>query len=73
MGLARMGEFHIRKDLARGTLVEVLAEAVDGDNEDVHAVFLGGDHMPRRVRAFLDFMTPRLRHFLEQAPGYRSG
>ncbi|WP_283179501.1 LysR family transcriptional regulator [Gemmobacter sp. 24YEA27] len=72
MGLARMGEFHIRKDLARGTLVEVLAEAVDGDSEDVHAVFLGGDHMPRRVRAFLDFMTPRLRAFLEQAPGYRS-
>lgn len=64
MGLARMGEFHIREDLARGTLVEVLAEAVAGDSEDVHAVFLGGDHMPRRVRAFLDFMVPRLRAFL---------
>lgn len=67
MGLARMGEFHIRDDLRSGALVEVLAEAVAGDSEDVHAVFLGGDHMPRRVRALLDFMTPRLRAFLDAA------
>lgn len=65
MGLARMGEFHIREDLASGALVEVLADAIAGDNEDVHAVFLGGDHIPRRVRAFLDFTVPRLRSFLE--------
>ncbi len=69
MGLARMGEFHIRDDLRSGALVEVLAEAVAGDSEDVHAVFLGGDHMPRRVRALLDFMTPRLRAFLDAAKG----
>lgn len=67
MGLARMGEFHIREDLASGALVEVLAEAVAGDSEDVHAVFLGSDHLPRRVRAFLDFMVPRLRTFLAKA------
>ena len=30
----------------------------------VHAVFPGGRHVPHRVRAFLDFMTPRLRDFL---------
>lgn len=64
MGLARMGEFHIRDDLRSGALVEVLSEAVAGDSEDVHALFLGGDHMPRRVRAFLDFMAPRLRAHL---------
>lgn len=67
MGLARMGEFHIREDLSSGALVEVLADAIAGDSEDVHAVFLGGDHIPRRVRAFLDFMVPRLRTFLEVA------
>ncbi|MFC3182391.1 LysR family transcriptional regulator [Cypionkella sinensis] len=67
MGLARMGEFHIRDDLASGALVEVLADAIAGDREDVHAVFLGGDHMPRRVRAFLDFMVPKLRTFLAVA------
>lgn len=65
MGLARMGEFHIREDLASGALVEVLADAIAEDSEDIHAVFLGGEHIPRRVRAFLDFMAPRLRAFLQ--------
>tara|TARA_R110000737_G_scaffold217300_1_gene233809 strand:+ start:662 stop:1573 length:912 start_codon:yes stop_codon:yes gene_type:complete len=67
MGLARMGEFHVRADLQTGTLVEVLQDALPGDSEDVHALFFGGAHMPHRVRVFLDFMTPRLRAFLGQA------
>lgn len=66
-GLARMGEFHIRDDLRAGRLVAVLPQAVEGDSEDIHALFLGGDHIPHRVRAFLDFMTPRLRAFLASA------
>lgn len=69
MGLARMGEFHVRDDLARGTLVEVLPDATLGEGEDIHAVFLGGEHVPRRVRAFLDFMTPRLRAHLDLSDG----
>ena len=68
VGLARMGEFHIRQDLAEGRLVEVLAQSVQGDTEDIHALYLGGDHVPHRVRVFLDFMTPRLRAFLRGAP-----
>ena len=68
MGLARMGEFHIRQDLADGTLVEVLEESVQGDTEDIHALFFGGDRLPHRVRVFLDFFTPRLRAFLAASP-----
>lgn len=73
MGLARMGEFHIREDLRTGALVEVLADAVEGDSEDVHALFLGGERLPHRVRAFLDFMTPPLRAFLDAADPHRPG
>ena len=65
MGLARVGEFHIREDLASGALVEVLADGVAGDTEDIHALFFGGARLPHRVRVFLDFMTPKLRAFLE--------
>lgn len=64
MGLARMGAFHIRDELRSGALVEVLADAIEGDTEDIHALFLGGERLPRRVRVFLDFMAPRLRAFL---------
>jgi DNA-binding transcriptional LysR family regulator len=68
IGLARMGEFHIREDLRAGRLVEVLSDAVAGDSEDIHALFLGGRRVPHRVRAFLDFINPRLTAFLADQP-----
>lgn len=69
VGLARMGEFHIRDDLRSGALVEVLSDATAGDSEDVHALFLGTERMPQRVRAFLDFLSPKLRAFLQMGHG----
>ncbi len=60
LGLARIGDYHARNDLASGALVEVLSEAVENDTEEVHAVFLGGARLPQRVRVFLDYVVPRL-------------
>ena len=65
IGLGRMGDYHVRADLAAGRLVEVLADVVDPDEEEVHAIFLGGPRMPQRVRVFLDFVVPRLQQFLD--------
>lgn len=62
--VARMGDYHVRADLAAGRLVEVLADVVEPDEEEIHAVFLGGPRMPQRVRVFLDFIVPRLQQFL---------
>ncbi|WP_054312125.1 LysR family transcriptional regulator [Mesorhizobium sp. 1M-11] len=64
VGLARMGDYHVRADIAAGRLVEVLADVVEPDEEELHAVFLGGQRMPQRVRVFLDFVVPRLQGFL---------
>ncbi|MHA6692638.1 LysR family transcriptional regulator [Devosia sp. A449] len=64
VGLARLGDFHLRQDLAAGRLVEVLPDLGIGDFEEVHALFLGGRHMPHRIRLFLDFIVPRLQAWL---------
>lgn len=64
VGLARLGDYHARDDIAAGRLVEVLADTVAGDEEPINAVYLGGARLPQRVRVFLDFMTPRLQAFL---------
>jgi DNA-binding transcriptional LysR family regulator len=69
MGLARLGDFHVRDDIAKGQLVEVLGEAGHGDEEEIHALYLGGQRMPQRVRLFLDFMVPRLQAFMAGADG----
>lgn len=64
-GLARLGDFHAREDIAAGRLVEVLADVVAGDLEEIHALYLGGPLLPQRVRVFLDFICPRLQRFVD--------
>jgi DNA-binding transcriptional LysR family regulator len=57
LGLARLGTFQVREDIAAGRLVPVLEDCNPGDTEDIHAVFLGQNGpLPSRVRAFLDFL-----------------
>ena len=63
-GIARLGDYHVRADLAAGRLVELLAGVVEPDEEPIHAVYLGGPRQPQRIRAFLDFVVPPLQRFL---------
>ncbi|GBQ35064.1 LysR family transcriptional regulator [Gluconacetobacter azotocaptans] len=67
VGLGRLADFHVRPDIRAGRVVEVLAEAGQGEMEDVHALYLGGPRVPQRIRLFLDFMVPRLQAFLRDA------
>ncbi|WP_165435348.1 LysR family transcriptional regulator [Bradyrhizobium sp. Leo121] len=64
IGLARLADYHIRDDMAAGRLVEVLKGTV-GDDEQIHALYHGGPRLPFRVKAFLDFVCPRLTDFME--------
>lgn len=64
VGLARLGEYHVRRDMQAGLLVEVLMDANVQDTEEIHALYPAGRHSPPRVRVFLDFMVPRLANYL---------
>jgi len=57
LGLARIGQFHVQKDLDAGTLVPVLDDYNPEDMEFIHAVFAGHEHMAARIRAFIDFLV----------------
>ena len=62
LGIARLGEFHIRQDIEAGRLVPVLEKFNPGDTDPLHAIFVGqGGHLPARVRAFLDFLVEKIR------------
>lgn len=67
VGLARLGDMHLRDDLASGRLIEVLPDFGDGDRDEIHAIYLGGRLVPHRIRLFLDFMVPRLQAWLAQS------
>lgn len=62
LGLARLSRNHVERDMGAGTLVPVLEEFNPGDEETLHAIYVGqGGHLPARVRAFLDFLTANVR------------
>lgn len=61
VGLARLGHFHVAEDIAAGRLVTVLDDAGGGDVEEINALHLGTQRIPGRIRAFLDFVVPRMR------------
>jgi DNA-binding transcriptional LysR family regulator len=59
-GIARLGLFHVAADIQAGALVPVLEAHNPGDLEMMHAVYVGGGHVPRRVRAFIDHLVGTL-------------
>ncbi|MDX5629633.1 MULTISPECIES: LysR family transcriptional regulator [unclassified Brenneria] len=62
VGLARLAAFQVRDDIAAGRLRPVLEDLNPGDNEEMHAVFVGqGGYLPLRVRALLDFLVEQVR------------
>jgi DNA-binding transcriptional LysR family regulator len=59
-GLTRVLSYQAAGDVARGSLLRVLP-GYEGDEVPIHLVYPGGRHPPPKLRAFLDFTTPRLR------------
>jgi DNA-binding transcriptional LysR family regulator len=56
VGIARLGLFHVAAAIEAGALVPLLEEYNPGDMEMISAVYVGGGHVPRRVRVFIDHM-----------------
>jgi DNA-binding transcriptional LysR family regulator len=59
-GVTRVLSYQAADDIARGSLVRLLA-TWEGDDIPIHVVYPGGRHPPPKLRAFLDFTVPRLR------------
>ncbi len=63
-GIGRLSRYHVQRDIDAGTLVPVLEDFNPGDEEPLHAIYVGqGGHLPARVRAFLDFLAANVRPY----------
>jgi DNA-binding transcriptional LysR family regulator len=60
VGIARLGHWHVADAIKSGALVSVLERFNPGDLEMIHAVYLGGGTVPRRIRAFIEHMVETL-------------
>lgn len=60
VGIARLSEFHVGRDVAEGRLVRILEAFNPGDTEPIHAIYVAHDLVSSRVRAFIDFLVENL-------------
>lgn len=65
LGITRVPNYMISRDLHSGALVEILADFAP-DPYPVHLIYVKQGMLPLKVRAFVDWMTPRLRQSLKQ-------
>ena len=70
-GLARVVSYQVVEHLRRGALELVLA-ADEPPPRPVHLIYNGASRLPLKLRAFVDFVTPRLRRRLAEAEILRS-
>ena len=59
-GIVRLFSYHVASAVKEGKLA-VLLEAFEPPPLPVNIVYAGGGQLPLKVRAFLDFVAPRLK------------
>jgi DNA-binding transcriptional LysR family regulator len=66
-GITRLPNYLIAEELRSGDLVEILPERYAP--APVHLIYMKQGLLPLKVRAFIDWMTPRLRKALKECDG----
>jgi DNA-binding transcriptional LysR family regulator len=56
LGIVRLAEFHIGSDLRKGSLIPLLSEFQNDEEEPIHALYLHRRLTHIRVRTFIDFL-----------------
>ncbi|AMP06283.1 LysR family transcriptional regulator [Collimonas pratensis] len=60
LGIACLSAFMVREDIARGTLIDILAPYNNGYRQQIHAVYYRNTQLARRISCFLDFLQLKL-------------
>lgn len=66
VGIARLSDFHIGRDVAQGALIPILEGYNPGDTEPVQALYLDHAHLANRIRVFIDYVVEALRETSSQ-------
>lgn len=72
LGITRLPNYQVANELRTGTLAPILGD-YGGPTVPVHLVYVRQGLLPLKVRAFLDWMTPRLRDHLKELAGTGRG
>ena len=67
LGIVRLFHWYVDAELRSGSLVRILDD-YECATWEMYLVYVKRGRLPLKVRAFLDWMTPRLRQRLKQVP-----
>ena len=59
-GITCLSAFMIRKDLQAGSLIALFEDQIDLHIQTIHAVYYQQEHLPKRIRLFIDFLVAKL-------------
>ena len=59
-GITCLSAFMIRKDLQAGSLIALFEDQIDLHIQPIHAVYYQQEHLPKRIRLFIDFLVAKL-------------
>ena len=59
-GITCLSAFMIRKDLQAGSLIALFEDQIELHIQTIHAVYYQQEHLPKRIRLFIDFLVAKL-------------
>ena len=59
-GITCLSAFMIRKDLQAGSLIALFEDQIELRIQTIHAVYYQQEHLPKRIRLFIDFLVAKL-------------
>ncbi|PIL62488.1 LysR family transcriptional regulator, partial [Acinetobacter baumannii] len=66
-GIARLSEFEIWKDMEEGRLIALFEDKIEHQYQSIHAVYYQQEHLPKRIRLFIEFLAEQLKDGFKNA------
>lgn len=66
-GIARLSEFEIWKDIQEGRLIALFEDQIEHQYQSIHAVYYQQEHLPKRIRLFIEFLAEQLKDGFKNA------
>ena len=63
-GIACLSRFLVQDDIKAGRLTALFEDQIELHYQKIHAVYYLQEHLPKRVRLFIDFLAEKLREYL---------
>jgi len=60
LGISCLSEFLVGEDIQQQRLVAILDDQIDIKYQNIHAVYYQQEHLPKRVRLFIEFLAKKL-------------